>query len=101
MEDRKKHVMVLNIKNLSVDEFTMQLKDSVRDRRRHGTGKGEVLVFVHGYNVTFGDALRQTAQLAFDLAFEGAPILYSWPASGNKGDYARDKDQAGLTIGSF
>ena len=51
-------------------------------------GKGEVLVFLHGHSVTFGEALRQTAQLAFDLVFEGAPILYSWPATE---DYVRDK----------
>jgi esterase/lipase superfamily enzyme len=39
----------------------------------------QVFVFVHGFNVSFENALRRTAQIAYDLNFDGAPFLFSWP----------------------
>jgi esterase/lipase superfamily enzyme len=48
-------------------------------------------LFVHGYNVTFEDAARRTAQISYDLAFEGAPIFYSWPSQGNTSAYTVDE----------
>jgi esterase/lipase superfamily enzyme len=47
----------------------------------NATDKKQAFVFVHGFNVNFDDAVRQTAQLAYDLQFDGAPILFSWPAN--------------------
>lgn len=40
----------------------------------------QVFVFVHGFNVSFENALRRTAQIAYDLNFDGAPFLFSWPS---------------------
>ena len=51
----------------------------------------EVFVFVHGYNVSFADAAKRTAQIAYDLNFEGAPILYSWPSAASTLSYIRDE----------
>ena len=39
------------------------------------------MVFVHGYNTTFDYALFRTAQMAYDLKFDGASFLYSWPSA--------------------
>ena len=39
-------------------------------------------IFVHGYNVSFKDAARRTAQIHHDLKFDGAPIFFSWPSRG-------------------
>jgi esterase/lipase superfamily enzyme len=50
------------------------------------------LVFIHGYNVSFEDAARRTAQMAYDLGFDGAPILYSWPSKGRAQDYPADEE---------
>jgi esterase/lipase superfamily enzyme len=36
----------------------------------------EALVFVHGYNVNFNDAVRRAAQIAYDLEFAGIPMVY-------------------------
>lgn len=41
-----------------------------------------LLLFVHGYNVTFAEAARRTAQIAHDVEFSGVAVLYSWPAQG-------------------
>ena len=39
-----------------------------------------VLVFVHGFNVKFQDAVMRAAQIAYDLKFQGPVVLFSWPA---------------------
>ena len=52
----------------------------------------DAFVFVHGYNVSFEDAARRTAQLAHDLPFSGAPILYSWPSRARALSYKRDEN---------
>jgi esterase/lipase superfamily enzyme len=57
----------------------------------------QAFVFVHGYNVLFEDAVYRTAQLAYDLGFEGAPILYSWPSLGTEIGYPVDLNNAEWT----
>jgi esterase/lipase superfamily enzyme len=54
-------------------------------------------VFVHGFNTTFEAALFRTAQIAYDLKFDGAPFLYSWPSKGQLGfqDYSYDRESSG------
>ncbi len=74
-EDR--HVMIQRIDALDPDAFYSQL-----DARVGEDDERSAFIFIHGYNVTFDDALRRTAQLSFDLEFPGAPILYSWPSHG-------------------
>jgi esterase/lipase superfamily enzyme len=51
-------------------------------------------VFVHGYNVGFADATRRVAQIAHDLNWEGAAILFSWPSRGGLAGYWSDADNA-------
>src|SRR5206468_8551156 len=58
----------------------------------------EAFVFVHGYNTSFRDAARRTAQLAYDLAFDGAPILYSWPSLGQETAYPAGEGNAEWTV---
>jgi esterase/lipase superfamily enzyme len=55
-------------------------------------------VFIHGYNVSFEDAARRTAQMAYDLGFDGAPILYSWPSQGKTQEYPADEDSVQWTV---
>ena len=53
----------------------------------------QALVFVHGFNVTFDNALLRTAQLAHDLDFDGPAFVYSWPSHGKlaEADYFADR----------
>lgn len=48
-------------------------------------------IFIHGFNVSFEDAARRTAQLTYDLGFVGAPILYSWPSANSVSGYLADE----------
>jgi len=55
------------------------------------SNKKSAFVFVHGYNVTFADAARRTAQMKYALGFEGAPIFFSWPSKGRSAAYPADE----------
>ena len=69
------------------------LSDSLRGALGRSDRK-EALVFIHGFNVTFADAAMRTAQLTYDLGFDGAPILYSWPSRGSIFRYGADRENA-------
>lgn len=60
--------------------------------------KNKMFIFIHGYNVKFEDAAFRTAQMAYDLEFEGAPVFFSWPSNGDILGYIRDKNNAERTI---
>ncbi len=55
-------------------------------RRVAATGRKEVVVFVHGYNNSFEDAVKSAAQLCGDLGPQDFTcIALTWPAGGSKG----------------
>jgi len=43
--------------------------------------EGAILVFVHGFSVSFPNAARQAAQLAYDVSLEGRVALFAWPSA--------------------
>jgi esterase/lipase superfamily enzyme len=48
-------------------------------------------VFIHGFNVSFENAARRTAQLAFDLGIDGPAAFFSWPSRGSIRAYTADE----------
>ena len=88
-EDPEKHFVVLKQTPLDEDPFFQQL-----DSRLASSPERECFVFVHGYNNTFDDAAKRTAQLWYDLQFPGAPIFFSWPSQGNRAGYTFDETNA-------
>lgn len=46
------------------------------------TGKSKALIFVHGFNNRFDDAVYRFAQIVHDAKAEGIPILFTWPSRG-------------------
>lgn len=85
-EDPSKHIVLLDVAPLPEAEMYAKLKASLAQ-----TGEEAVLVFVHGYNVAFEEAARRTAQIAYDLSFDGVPAFYSWPSNGDLLDYTADE----------
>jgi esterase/lipase superfamily enzyme len=65
------------------------------------TDEGSCFVFIHGYNVSFDDAVMRTAQLASDLKFLGTPILYSWASAANWRKYPKDVETVDMTVDSL
>lgn len=45
----------------------------------------EIIVFVHGFNVKFEEAVLRAAQIKYDLKFGGEVVLFSWPAGSEEG----------------
>ena len=84
-ENPEKHIVLRSITSLKGEEALAAMRSHVAT-----SGSDEAFVFVHGYNVPFAWAARRTAQLAYDMNFEGLPILYSWPSRGSPLDYMAD-----------
>lgn len=91
--DPEKHVVLTAVRQQPADEFFGELRRCVG----RSSGK-EVLVFVHGYNVGFETAARRTAQIAYDLKFDGAPIFYSWPSQEGLLAYTVDETNVAWTV---
>lgn len=88
-EDPKEHFTIKELKALTREEFL----DLVRMRLAGSTRfKDHALVFVHGYKTTFENAIFRTAQISYDLKFDGAPFLYSWPSGGTLQGYTYDRE---------
>jgi len=88
-ENPEKHIVLLGAVPGSAAEVLGQLRAAVAR-----ADAPEVLVFIHGFNVSFKDAARRTAQIAYDLNFPGIPALYSWPSNGKLLDYNADESDA-------
>ncbi len=100
-EDKSKHIMILSLKEKSENRFIFEINQKLKQFE-----EDDVLVFVHGFNVTFAEAIRQTAQMAYDLKFKGAPISYSWPSKATTGLWGYKHDEAtvkwaGKYLGAF
>jgi esterase/lipase superfamily enzyme len=92
-EDPNKHIVLLNVSPEDPDEFYSNLRNDVAKSK-----ESSAIVFIHGFNVTFEDAARRTAQISYDLKFAGVPIFYSWPSQGKLLDYAVDETNAVWTV---
>ncbi len=91
-EDPKKHFVMHKIKALERGDFL----DLVRQRLATSTTfKDQAFVFVHGFNTSFANGVYRTAQIAYDLKFDGAPFLYSWPSGGGVASYTYDRESSG------
>ncbi len=55
---------------------------------------GRVMVFVHGYNTGFDDAVYRLTQIVHDSGYPGTPVLFSWASGAKTTDYVYDKESA-------
>lgn len=99
-EDPRKHVVLRSIEPKTRDVFFDQLKAAVANAKQTGS-KNDAFVFVHGFNVSFENAAFRTAQLAFDLEFEGPAIMFSWPSLCAEQDYLADVEIATVSAGAI
>lgn len=61
----------------------------------------EALIFVHGYNNSFDDAVYRTAQVVWDLQYKGTAVLFSWPSHGQTLQYEWDRNSALIARAHF
>lgn len=56
----------------------------------HPDRQADILVYIHGYNVSFEAAALRAAQLGHDLAIPGLTAFYSWPSKAKTLLYMND-----------
>jgi esterase/lipase superfamily enzyme len=82
-------------------EFAVTQVDKVQSEgqaldwyRRNRNFRRQVIIFVHGFNNTYADAVFRFAQIVHDSGTDAAPILFTWPSRGRVFDYLYDKESA-------
>lgn len=55
--------------------------------------KQKILLYIHGYNCDFDEAVIRAAQIGYDLKVEGITAVYSWPSKGNWSPWGYEADQ--------
>jgi esterase/lipase superfamily enzyme len=91
--DPTKHVMLQSVRALDVDAWRAEI-----GKRAAGVNNPGILVFVHGFNTSFADAARRAGQLAYDLNFSGATVVFSWPSRAEVVEYTVDEQNAEWSI---
>jgi len=101
-ERPRDHFTLRDLRVLTKDEFVQFIRDS---------GTSSALLFVHGFDTSFEDAIFQLAQITWDTQYAGVPIAFSWPSKGNIDPlrhpdqallaYNYDKDSARYSQGAF
>ncbi|WLS09832.1 alpha/beta hydrolase [Shinella sumterensis] len=51
-----------------------------------------VLIFVHGFNNRYEDAVYRFAQIVHDSKTDAAPVIFTWPSRASIFDYSYDKE---------
>lgn len=98
-ENPNKHIILLRTEIIDEEHYFNRISmemESIKDKK--------AFLFIHGYNVSFSDAAKRTAQIHYDLKFTGLPFFFSWPSKGNEKDYTRDEqtiEWAKINILSF
>jgi esterase/lipase superfamily enzyme/acyl carrier protein len=98
----QRHVTVTNVSPMSAMRFWSRVADDLASME--GDTRSDIVLFVHGYRVTFEGAARRTAQIAVDMAesdagFQFAPIFYSWPSNGTLSGYMSDREDVTWSAG--
>ncbi|MDA9412295.1 MULTISPECIES: alpha/beta hydrolase [unclassified Bradyrhizobium] len=90
--DPRKEFVTASAGYLDRAEFNAAITQAVK-----ATHRNKAMVFVHGFNNRFDDAVYRYAQFVHDGRLPVIPILFSWPSqgAGNLGSYDHDRKVAG------
>lgn len=75
----------VSVNRLSPTEARTWFRGKTRTKRH-------VLLFVHGFNNTYEDAVYRFAQIHHDSKAQAVPILFTWPSRGSVLSYAYDRE---------
>jgi len=82
----RKQAELIDINPLNKNDFL----NSLSNRIEKATDKS-ALVYIHGYSRNFEHSARITATLAYELRYQGIPVLFSWPSNGSPSAYLGDR----------
>lgn len=95
-EAKRRFVLLNSVVPLTQKAFVTALQRNIQSAPSR-----DVFVFIHGFNSSFEDAARRTAQLAYDLDFDGTPMMYSWPSQASTTAYTVDEASVGISSRKF
>lgn len=90
-EDPKVHFTIKEIASYSKDDFLSLVRARLDQAKKY---EKQAVVFIHGYNTDFDFAVYRTAQMVYDLDYDGVPFLYSWPSGTGITGYVADRESA-------
>ncbi|MCS6715890.1 alpha/beta hydrolase, partial [Proteus terrae] len=82
-ENINQHIVIHTIDLMNKDEWKLSLQKESAEK--------EGLLFIHGYNCSFDDAIYRAAQLKFDLKFSGLTFCFSWASKAQVESYTVDE----------
>ena len=91
--DKAKHFVIVATLVETEDNFVAGITGAMSDDGSERTA----LVFIHGFNTSFVDAIYRTAQLGYDLEYKGPLISYSWPSQARLTAYPIDRSNIDWT----
>lgn len=91
-ENEERHIVIT-----SCDIQTVSDWKQIATNKLEEMNSKTALVYIHGFNVTFDDAIRQAAQIGRDIEFRGLVTAYSWSSVFDVLKYAADEDSVKLT----
>lgn len=95
-ENPDKHIVITDCSRLPLNDWKNRATGTLQEM-----DSKLALVFIHGFNVSFDDAIRQAAQIGCDLELRGLITTYSWSSKAGVLDYVADEDSVRLTIPKF
>ncbi|TIH14919.1 alpha/beta hydrolase [Marinifilum sp. JC120] len=81
-----------------VRQLPLRSFETILPKRLEDNPDNSVLIFVHGFNISFIEAAKRTARMSYQMQYQGAPLFFSWPAQGDKLDYLTDEQSADHTV---
>lgn len=86
-----KHIVIHNVETCELTEWLEQARSYLEKAiKAQEFGSQEGLLFIHGYNVNFEEAIWRSAQLCHDLKFQGLMMCFSWASLGITKGYIPD-----------
>jgi len=79
---------------LRADRMELKEAKAAFDTRIAANRQHHALVFVHGYNTRFEEAVYRFAQIAHDSGADVVPVLFTWPSRGRALEYLYDRESA-------
>ena len=83
-------------RELTETDFLHGINDQLTRSRQQ-----DLLLFVHGFNVSFDAAIVRTAQIALDMPFNGAVVAYCWPSQCGVLNYEADEPINKASVSPF
>ena len=89
--DARKSIAVVSRDYIDKKQFITTIRKELAKRK---LADRDVLVFIHGYNTRFDEAVFRFAQIVHDAKYQGVAVLFTWPSRGELLAYPYDRESA-------